>query len=273
MTIFAVDDAAMALKALERAIREAAPEAAVRCFSGADAALSAAHESSCDAAFLDIRMPGMDGLELAGRLKRLHPRVNIIFVTAHDEYMARAFALHASGYLSKPVSPEDVRRELDDLRYPAAPREKRVRFQTFGNFEAFIDGDPVRFRRSKTKELLAYLVDRGTLCSNADIIAALWPENISGSYFRTLRKDLFDTFSDAGCAGALIRRRDRQGVRAEAVSCDYYDWKRGLPQALSAYQGEYMTQYSWAEFTHGMLVENFRHKPRGSSTYFDKSRN
>lgn len=254
MTIFAVDDAPMALKALYRALCEAAPDAAIRCFSDAGAALSAARELPCDAAFLDIQMPGMDGLELAGRLKRLHPRVNIIFVTAHDEHMGRAFALHASGYLRKPVRVEAVRRELDDLRYPVAPPEvKRVRFQTFGNFEVFIDGDPVRFQRSKTKELLAYLVDRGTICTNAEIIAALWPENISGSYFRTLRKDLFDTFSDAGCAGALIRRRDAQGVRAGAVSCDYYDWKRGLPQARSAYQGEYMTQYSWAEFTHGML--------------------
>lgn len=254
MTIFAVDDEPMALKALCRALRSAAPDAAVRCFSGAAAALSAARESPCDAAFLEIQMPGMDGLALAEGLKRLHPRVNLIFVTAHEEHMGRAFALHASGYLRKPVSAEAVRRELDDLRYPAAPpEEKRVRFQTFGNFEAFIDGDPVRFRRGKTKELLAYLVDRGTVCSNAEIIAALWPENISGSYFRTLRKDLFDTFRDAGCAGVLIRRRDAQGVRAGAVSCDYYDWKRGLPQARSAYQGEYMTQYSWAEFTHGML--------------------
>lgn len=253
MTIFAVDDARAPLGALARALREAAPDAVIRCFSDAAAALSAARESPCDAAFLEIQMPGMDGLALAGRLKRLYPRVNIIFVTGHDEYMGRAFALHASGYLQKPVSAGDVRRELEDLRYPIALPEKRVRFQTFGNFEAFIDGDPVRFQRSKTKELLAYLVDRGTLCSNAEVIAALWPENISGSYFRTLRKDLFDTFHNAGCAAALIRRRDRQGVRAEMVSCDYYDWKRGLPQALGAYQGEYMTQYSWAEFTHGVL--------------------
>lgn len=253
MTIFAVDDASTQLKALSRALREAAPDAVIRCFSDAAAALSAARESPCDAAFLEIQLPGMNGLELAERLKRLYPRVNIIFAAGSDEYMGRAFALHASGYLRKPVSAEAVRRELEDLRYPIARPEQRVRFQTFGNFEVFIDGDPVRFQRSKTKELLAYLVDRGTLCSNAEIIAALWPENISGSYFRTLRKDLFDTFRNAGCAGALVRQRDRQGVRAEMVSCDYYDWKRGLPQARSAYQGEYMTQYSWAEFTHGVL--------------------
>jgi hypothetical protein len=37
------------------------------------------------------------------------------------------------------------------------------------------------------------------------------------------------------------------------VDCDYYDWKKGKPWAINAYRGEYMSQYSWAELTHGTL--------------------
>lgn len=148
-----------------------------------------------------------------------------------------------------------MRVELDNLRYPVRPAPHRVRFQCFGNFEVYIDGHPVLFRREKTKEYLAYLVDRETMCTGAEIAATLWDGNVNASYLRTLRKDLTDTFTAAGCADVLINAWQLRGIRADLVDCDYYDWKRGKPWAVNAYRGEYMTQYSWAELAHG-TVEN-----------------
>lgn len=121
--------------------------------------------------------------------------------------------------------------------------------------KVYIDGRPVTFRREKTKEYLAYLVDRGTLCTGEEIAAALWEDSVAPSYLRMLRKDLFDTFTGAGCADVLINDWHRRGIRADRVDCDYYDWKKGKPWAINVYQGEYMTQYSWAEMTHGALEE------------------
>lgn len=112
---------------------------------------------------------------------------------------------------------------------------------------------PVAFPRGKTKEYLAYLVDRGSLCTGTEIAAALWEEDVSAAYIRKLRKDLLDIFTAAGCENVLIHEWHRQGIRAELVDCDYYDWKRGLPWAINAYHGEYMSQYGWAELTHGTL--------------------
>ena len=195
----------------------------------------------------------MNGVELSKRLKLVCPNLNVIFATGYDDYMRDALSLRVSGYLKKPITPEDVLAELDNLRHPVKPSGKRVRFQTFGNFEVFIDGEPAAFAREKTKEYLAYLVDRGTVCTGAEIAAALWEDDISPAYLRKLRKDLFDTFQAAGCAEVLIHEWNRQGIRAELVDCDYYDWKRGLPSAINAYHGEYMSQYSWAELTHGTL--------------------
>lgn len=155
--------------------------------------------------------------------------------------------IHASGYLLKPVTAEKVRRELEDLRYPV-PMETgmRVRFQCFGNFEAFLDNKPVVFQHEKTREILAYLVDRRAVCGNDEIIAALWQGKISGSYFRALRKDLVDTFQSRGCGDIFIQRWARIGIDGERVSCDYYDWQKGRPDAINAYRGEYMSQYDWA---------------------------
>ncbi len=191
MTIFAVDDEPKALRTLCRVIEEAEPEAAVRGFDCSGDVLAAVEGGEIpDVLFSNVEMPGMNGVELGKALKRLCPQLNVVFATGFDEYMSDAFALRASGYLKKPVTAEDVRAELDDLRYPAAPRGKRVRFQTFGNFEVFIDGKPVTFARDRAKEYLAYLVDRGTLCTNAEIAAALWEHEVSMAYIRKLRKGI-----------------------------------------------------------------------------------
>ena len=257
MLIFALDDEPKALNILCRAIAEAEPGAELRKFDSAAEVLNAAETGAApDVLFTDATMPGIDGVELAKRLKLRYPELNVVFATGYDDYMRDALSLHASGYLKKPVTAEDVRVELDNLRRPVAPPRKRVRFQTFGNFEAFIDEKPVIFAREKTKEYLAYLVDRGTVCTNAQIAAALWEENVTESYVRQLRKEVFDAFKAAGCEEVLIRKWNRQGIRTELVSCDYYDWKRGLPWALNAYQGEYMAQYSWAELTNAALTGN-----------------
>ena len=57
-------------------------------------------------------------------------------------------------------------------------KKNKVRFQTFGNFEVFIDGQPVKFKYNMTKEMLAYLVDRNrALCTNNEIMAVLWGIN------------------------------------------------------------------------------------------------
>ena len=159
MKIIAVDDEKIALQGLLSSIQKAAPTAQLHGFRYADEALAHVEAHSCDVAFLDIEMRGMSGVELAQRLKDLNPDVNIIFATGFGSYRDTAFDLHASGYLIKPITEEGVRRELENLRRPPlAP--KRLRAVTFGNFQILAAGEPVRFKYQKTKELLAYLIDR-----------------------------------------------------------------------------------------------------------------
>ncbi len=259
MKILAVDDKKLALEALMDAIATAAPDSEIHGFRCPDEALKFSSTTPCDVAFLDIDMQGMNGIALAKRLKLLFPKINVIFATGYHNFAEDALALHCSGYLMKPITPEKVRQELADLRHPICPdKGKRVRFQTFGNFEVYIDGQPVKFRYEKAKELLAYLVDRGTFCTNHEIMAALWEQDPSSSYFRTLRKELVDVFKCAGCSDVLVQQRGKLGIVPDLVDCDCYAWKRGEPCALNAYHGEYMSQYSWGEFTldslHGNLL-------------------
>ena len=118
MRILAVDDERCALNLLTRNIRAVVPQAEVIEFINPAAALEWAGENTCDVAFLDIELGCMNGIELGKYLKERNPKTNLIFVTGYLDYAISAYALHASGYLSKPASQEAIRAELENLRYP-----------------------------------------------------------------------------------------------------------------------------------------------------------
>ncbi len=260
MNILAVDDEKIALEGLESAIRKADPTAQIYSFRKPSETLEFCQngDKHCEAAFLDIQMRGMNGVELAKQVKLLSPKTNLIFATGYGEYRGDAFDIHASGYLMKPITPEKVRKELEDLRHPVCQSGKnRVRFQTFGNFEVFIDGAAVPFKYEKTKEMLAYLVDRrGALCTSGEIMAVLWQDGDHSAYFRSLKKDLLDTIKEAGCMDIFLQQWGKLGIAVEKVDCDYYDWQKGELYALNLYRGEYMCQYTWGEITNaGISME------------------
>lgn len=255
MKILAVDDEKIALEGLVHAIKEAEPQAEIYSFRKAGEALDFYRMNACEIAFLDIRMRSMSGVELAKEMKMINPGINIIFATGYGDYREEAFDMHASGYLTKPITPQKIRKELDNLRNPVSrEKKKRVQFFTFGNFEVYVDGEPMRFRYDRTKEMLAYLVDRnGAYCTNAEIMAALWEDEKRSSYFGNLRKDLLDAFKEKGCVDVIDAGWGKLRVNRDKVDCDYYDWCKGKIQAINQYMGEYMTQYSWAELTNAAL--------------------
>lgn len=255
MNILVLDDEKIALEGLVSATKKVKPTAQIYSFQKPRDALEFCKSSPCDVALLDIQMRNMNGVELAKQIKSENPNANIIFTTGYSEYMKDAFDLHASGYVLKPVTPEKLKKEFDNLRYKIYPTyTNKVRIQTFGNFEVFIDGKPVKFKYELTKEMLAYLVDRnGAFCTNGEIMAILWGDKNSSSYFRSLIKDLKDVLSQAGCEDIIMKQRGKIGIVRQNVDCDYFDWLDGKPYAMNLYHGEYMSQYSWGEFTNASI--------------------
>ena len=261
MKIIAVDDEKIALELLSSAIKAIVTEDEVESFRYPEDALEYVKENSCDIAFLDIEMAGMSGVALAEELKKYNSEINIVFCTGYGEYRGAAFDLHASGYLMKPITPEKVKRELENLRRPIFEK-KRLTVQTFGNFEVYLDGKPIAFKYRRTKELLAYLVDRvGAMCTVGEIIGILFG-NESGreDYFQKLRRDLLSTLEDVGCEKAIVHKRGMLGVVVSEIQCDYYDYLSNKKNAASSYFGEYMSQYSFAEYTNAQLYARLKKK-------------
>ncbi len=260
MNILAVDDERHALIELEEAILSVEPDATVTCFFSAKEALAYAKKNKVDVAFLDIEMDEMNGLFLATKLKNIYCYTNIIFVTGYSEYVLNAFAIHASGYVMKPINPARVASELENLRNPIILPDTGVRVQCFGNFEVFVDGVPISFGRPKAKEALAYLVDRkGASVSKKELAAVLWEDE---SYTHTMQSHLFilisetiNTLNKFGAGDIIIKGRGSYAVDAAKINCDYYRYVKGDAAAVNQYHGEYMTNYSWAEFTAGYLTK------------------
>ncbi len=253
MIIVCADDEPLALKRLERCVREVCPEADIFSFSDGDAVAAFNRSTRCDVAFLDIEMPGKNGLALAKEMKEVNPDTNIIFVTAYEQYIRPAMRMHASGYIDKPVSAGDIRYEIEDLR-KGVSEETPVKIQTFGNFEFFVRGRPVHFTRKKTKELLAYLVDRrGAMVTYAQLRAVLWEDETDNAEVRkrlaNCINDLKNTLRKSGADFVLVKEGNSLGLDISRVSCDCYDYLNGDGRAVNLYRGEYMLQYSWAEFT------------------------
>ena len=257
MLIYAIDDEPRLLRALHKAIVKAEPQAEVMDFSLAVEAVRAIEAGGpCpDIVFSDIRMPQMDGLALAARLKTLAPRAKVVFVTGYEEYSLDAYRLHASGYVTKPVEVARVREEIEnampDRAAAPTPRAKRIEIKTFGNFEILVDGETLSFRRAKSKELLAYLVDQqGQGVSRSEIHTALWEEGdydlSRQKYLDVIIRSLRDTLAAYGVEDILELKSGFLRVRPERLDCDLYSFLKGDPAAVNAYRGRYMNNYSWA---------------------------
>ena len=254
MIAIAVDDEVLMLGALVKAISASDDIREVNKFSSCEKALDFAKNNPVDIAFLDINMRGMGGLALAEQILAARPDCKIVFCTGYGEYAVHAFKLHASGYLMKPISADDVQAEIDNIK-GLRKKEKPLTVKCFGNFEVYAKDEKLVFKRLKTKELFAYLVDRnGAGMTAKQICAALFPDDTDDSknsaYLRQLVLDLKNTLKAVGAESVLCHETPCYRIDTSMIKCDYISYlETGKPE----FHGEYMTQYSWAEETCAML--------------------
>lgn len=290
-----IDDEALALDVLEIVLNEAGGVKVIGKFLNAGEALTAIAGLQPDLIFLDIEMPGMNGLAAAEKLSAAYAGARVIFVTAYQQYAVDAFDTGAFGYLLKPVSKQRLLRTLErfagdktrleqaagaaDRIVRSAPAEGREQtgrqphlvLHVLGSMELYgPDRRLITWRTKKTKEMFAYLWHHaGEPVYRHRILDDLWPEATADraqALLHTTMYHLRTTLKQAGFPEMIMFGDERYWMHVEHVVSDKEQLEAQIAQArlvpdeerelMSKYRGDYL------ETEHYGWAEDKRHELR-----------
>ena len=229
-------------------------------FDDAQSTLEWVQSNDVNVAFLDLELDDdMGGMELARRLQQINPSIVVVFVTAYSQHALEAFGVGAIGYVLKPYTCEDIRRELAKAARIRPIRSNRVYIQTIPTLRVEANGAALELPGGKVCELLALLVDRaGAGVSTGEAISYLWPnrpnDRNTATLMRMTAKRLIDALRKAGIEQIVGVGKRKKWIIRDMVDCDLYRILDGEPHAADCYDGEYLREYSWAEVTNAHLA-------------------
>lgn len=227
-------------------------------------------ESPIDAVFLDNRMPGMNGMEVARAIRQMIPQMPIIFTTAHAEYAVEAFEIQSIDYLLKPFTPDRLQNAVTRVQYsmshsslssssPNPPQAGHIEnssaaIQCLGGFQIRLPGNGGRvlsWKTKKEKELCALLIHvEGESLSTAAILEAIWPGydlNKAKTYLYTCLSYLRKTLTDHHIPIRI--HKVHQGFVAEwdGMTLDVAEFKQLISQfKLPGIQSDHLTRNTTA---------------------------
>jgi DNA-binding LytR/AlgR family response regulator len=170
-----VDDEPLVRSELMHAVAEAAADVRTTEAVTALEALAQLQKEPYDVVFLDIRMPGLSGLEAITVINEIPARPQVVFVTAHGHHALDAFEHQAADYLLKPVSVERLRKTLERVRARRVSGARTPSGFSLSRFPVERDGrtllvssKDVRFVSARGHDVSVHLFDgdyrfRGTL--------------------------------------------------------------------------------------------------------------
>ncbi|MEN1759943.1 response regulator [Anoxynatronum sibiricum] len=274
LKVIIVDDEPMSVKRFSGLLAKTGMVTLAAAYTNPEEALKNAAIDGAAVAFIDIEMPGMNGLELTEKLQEVNPMLDVVMVTAHDHYALEAYRAHAIGYLLKPVSLEEVARQLELIRlrretHKPPERPPVLSIRSFGRFRCHTGEDsPAYFnwRTAKARELLAFLHHhQGKPVSRDVILDTLWPEmdlDRAVKNFHATSYYLRESLKERNLANCFERLNGAYRLRMDLVDSDEaaFEQQKQLMEATenqlesnkrmaAIYQGAYCEEddYPWAE--------------------------
>lgn len=278
MKAILIDDERLAIEFLEQQIFKNSDIDVVDTFTSFDINTNRDLLSELDIVFLDIEMPEINGLQLAELILEVNPAIEIIFVTAFNEYAVQAFELNALDYLLKPIQSDRLRKTIaridKDLTNKVAPTidgETNL-FVKLSEDLSFKTNDiesaqTVQWRTTKAKELFLYLLqNRETITPKSKLVDLLWPDFETEKAFSQLYTAIYHirkVLEQFGQHFSLKSVQEGYMLYTHKVSVDIVEWENKLStldgvdensitkyvEAMKLYTGPYLhvNGYTWAD--------------------------
>ncbi|MNZ42262.1 Transcriptional regulatory protein YehT [compost metagenome] len=278
MKVILVDDERLALEYLERQLLKFDDMEIVGLFSDPLIAREEILRKEADVVFLDISLPEISGIELADQLLGFKPRLNIVFVTAYNEYAVKAFELNAIDYIVKPIRVERLTKTLDRIRKLQSASMEKVAVEEDGDLRLHVlkqvaiempkgQFTHLQWRTSKAQELFLFLLQhRGQLVRKSVLIDLLWPEYESDKVYSQLYTAVYHirkTLQTYGERFQISNTTEGYILSMNNVILDIEEWEKKLDQlpkinkdsiddyvdAMKLYTGDYLQEYDywWSE--------------------------
>lgn len=160
MKILVVDDHPLIVEDIIDELKGIVPDAEMMGTSNSLEVSELCDRHHFDVIFMDIDMPGINGLDLAKEIQKKYPRTNIIYVTGHEKYALESYKTWASAFLVKPVSTERLRSAMNNLRYPISSiSEEMIREQYAGSAAIGARIKMYREKRNMSRNEMASLMN------------------------------------------------------------------------------------------------------------------
>lgn len=274
MRAILVDDEGLALRDLERQLSKIPGMSVVGAFKYAGEALDHMAELKPDVVFLDIEMPEISGIEAAERIRTIDSEIDIVFVTAYEEYAVKAFELAALDYVLKPINSDRLQRTIDRIsqhkpnHLDLAHEPETAVVNCFQRLQiSYGKPEPFSWRTARSQELFAYMIHKRNQPVRKDILLELmWPDIDYKKAYTQLYTTIYQIRRSLEAAGITIRLTNSGNDYYLDLGNNLYDvqeWENArlvLPeltsdnialhvQWLEGYTGDYLLEndYWWSE--------------------------
>lgn len=212
-------------------------------------AITYCEKNVVNAAFLDIRMPVINGVDLAEKLIHVNPNIKIVFITGFtydEEEIRERLGNNLLGFCYKPFDSEKLNAYISSIAYH---EDRKIELKCAGPFDLFLNGRLINFSSTKAKELLALLTAYhcSTLTMN-DAIEHLWPEKdieLAKKLYRDAVWRLRKSLKDYEIGDLVVFEKAKASLSNVNVICDYFDCLSG--KDISFESKQFMINYPWRD--------------------------
>ena len=268
MKTILVDDELFALEQFEIECKDIAEIEVVGKFNQSKDALEYAKNNIVEFALLDVKMPNMNGIELGKALKEINPDMILIYVTGYTKYILDTMKIKADYCIMKPYDKRDIEDIVLRAKLLSKRMVKKLKVNTFGRFEVYVNDNSLYFGNGKARELFALCIDHnGANVTMEEAIDVLWPDRLYDDKVKRLyRKALASihvTLEKYGMNNVFINQRGSCCIVPELIECDYFQFLNGncsnnISKNILLQRG-YMFEYSCAEMTYAELIQNIEY--------------